>query len=238
MTQKRPTKPRRPKGRAPVTADKVLAMALDIVERDGVDALTIRRLAADLGVGTPSVYWHVGNRNELLDRLIEEINEQLGNVQPRGRTPAERISSIMRSLLAEVRARPHLIALSATQGRGEAIFTKAQEVLAHELTAAGLHGEDAAFAFSTILFHFGGFALLEHAVSHDYRIHGVDHWARADAGSDDDIDEAMRARLRKDADLDEIYEFTLDTIVRALLGERPGRAPTPGRRSGASTSKR
>ena len=124
-----------------LTVDKVLATAMTMIEESGVEAFSMRKLAAELGVGTPTVYWHVGNRDELFNRLIGEITDQFGSISPRGRTPAERIASISNALLREVRAHPQLIALSKTQGRGEAIFTKAQAVLAHELTASGLHGE-------------------------------------------------------------------------------------------------
>ena len=68
--------------------------------------------------------------------------------------------------------------LSKTQGRGEAIFTKAQAVLAHELTASGVHGEEAAFAVATVLFHLGGFIVLEDALSPDYRVRGAEVWAQ------------------------------------------------------------
>src|SRR5580704_8246289 len=158
--------------RAPlgITTEAVLAAATDIIERDGLLGLSMRRLAAELGVSTSTVYWHAGTRDQLLDKLIEQITDELGNVRPKGRDPVERIGSMIRSLLNEVRARPQLISLSATQGRGEAIFTKAQAVLAHEVTASGLHGEEAAFAVATILFHLGGFIVLEDALSPDYRV--------------------------------------------------------------------
>ena len=200
----------------PITVDKVLATAMRMIENDGVDAFSMRKLAAELGVGTPTVYWHVGNRDELFNRLIEEITDQFGRISPVGHTPAERIASISNSLLREVRARPQLIALSSTQGRGEAIFTKAQAVLAHEVTASALHGEEAAFAVATILFHLGGFIVLENALSPDYRVRGAEVWAQ----SDTDIDEAMSSRLHQQVDLDRIFRFTLDAIVRSILGDR------------------
>src|ERR1700721_3524980 len=103
----------------------------------------MRKLAAELGVGTPSVYWHVGNRNELFNRLIVEITDQFGSISPRGRTPADRIAWISNALLREVRAHPQLIALSKTQGRGEAIFTKPQAVLPRDVTAGARGGEGA-----------------------------------------------------------------------------------------------
>ena len=203
----------------PITVDRVLATAMRMIENDGVDAFSMRKLAAELGVGTPTVYWHVGNRDELFNRLIEEITDQFGRITPDGHTPAERIASISNTLLREVRARPQLIALSSTQGRGEAIFTKAQAVLAHEVTASGLHGEEAAFAVATILFHLGGFIVLEDALSPDYRVRGAEVWAQRDT----DIDEAMSTTLHQEVDLDRIFRFTLDAILQSVLGNRKSR---------------
>ena len=197
-----------------ITVDKVLATAMKMIEESGVDAFSMRKLAAELGVGTPTVYWHVGNRDELFNRLIEEITDQFGRIAPRGRTPADRITSISNALLREVRARPQLIALSKTQGRGEAIFTKAQAVLAHELTASGLHGEEAAFAVATILLHLGGFIVLEDALSPDYRVRGAQVWAQRDT----EIDQAMSTALQQQIDLDRIFRFTLDAILLSILG--------------------
>jgi TetR/AcrR family transcriptional regulator, tetracycline repressor protein len=199
---------------APVTVDKVLATARTMIENDGVEAFSMRKLAAELGVGTPTVYWHVGNRNELFNRLIEEISEQFGRITPQGVTPTERVASISNTLLREVRAHPQLIALSQTQGRGEAIFTKAQAVLAHEVTASGLHGEDAAFAVETVLVHLGGFIVLENALSPDYRVRGAQVWAEQDT----EIDEAMSTRLQQQVDLDRIFRFTLDAILGSIFG--------------------
>ena len=196
-----------------ITVDMVLATAMRMIEESGVDAFSMRKLAAELGVGTPTVYWHVGNRDELFNRLIEEITDQFGRIAPRGRTPADRITSISNALLREVRARPQLIALSKTQGRGEAIFTKAQAVLAHELTASGLHGEEAAFAVATLLFHLGGFIVLEDALSPDYRVRGARVWAEQDVG----IDETMSTTLQQEVDLDRIFQFTLEAILQSIL---------------------
>jgi TetR/AcrR family tetracycline transcriptional repressor len=200
-------------GGAPLTVEKVLATAMRMIENDGIEAFSMRKLAAELGVGTPTVYWHVGNRDELFNRLIEEITDQFGRITPDGRTPAERIGSISNALLREVRAHPQLIALSSTQGRGEAIFTKAQAVLAHEVTASGLHGEEAAFAVATILFHLGGFIVLENALSPDYRVRGAQVWAQPD----NEIDEAMSTGLQQQVDLDRIFRFTLDAILESIL---------------------
>ena len=82
-----------------ITVDKVLATAMKMIEDSGVEAFSMRKLAAELGVGTPTVYWHVGNRDDLFNRLIGEITDQFGSISPSGRTPADRIASISNALL-------------------------------------------------------------------------------------------------------------------------------------------
>jgi len=192
-----------------VTPERVIDAALQIVEVEGLDALSMRRLAATLGVRTPSVYWHVGNRQELLAKLVERITEDVGRIRPVGRTPEQRISSVCLAVLAEVRRRPYVIAVSATAGRGEAIFTPAQEVLAREVTAAGLHGREAAFALRTILFQLGGFILVDHGVASDSSLHGVDRWEVADPD--------LRAELHTSVDLDDIFRYSLEAVLAKLL---------------------
>ena len=53
-------------GARSVTADDVVEVAGRIVDAHGADALTMRRLADELGVAVTSIYWHVGNRDELV----------------------------------------------------------------------------------------------------------------------------------------------------------------------------
>ena len=73
---------------APLTANDVIDAAARIVEQDGLDALTMRRLSDDLGVAVTSIYWHVGNRRALLDALVDRVLADMGMLQAIGRTPA------------------------------------------------------------------------------------------------------------------------------------------------------
>ena len=65
-------------GRPPATSRQAIAAgALRLIDRDGWQKLTVRRLAAELGVGATTLYHHVRNREDLLILLI---NEQARNV--------------------------------------------------------------------------------------------------------------------------------------------------------------
>lgn len=64
----------RPRGRrVGLTQAKVLAEALAIIDREGAQALTMRRLGAQLGVEAMTIYHYVQNKDELLDRLLEGV---------------------------------------------------------------------------------------------------------------------------------------------------------------------
>ncbi len=195
--------------RVAITPDAVLDAAMAIIESEGVEALSMRRLAGDLGVRTPTVYWHVGGRQDILDKIIERLTDEFGRLRPRGKTPAARISSLCMALVTEVRRRPHVIAVSRTAGRGEAIFAQAQQRIAREVEAAGLHGRDAAFALRTILFQLGGFIVVDFGIDHDSTVRGAARWEGGDP--------ELRDELSHSIDIDEVFRFCLDAILARLL---------------------
>jgi AcrR family transcriptional regulator len=60
-------------GRPPVTSrPQILAAARQVIDQDGWEKLTVRRLAAELGIGTTTLYHHVRDREDLLIQLLNE----------------------------------------------------------------------------------------------------------------------------------------------------------------------
>src|SRR6266568_3497213 len=66
---------KRPPGRrrGGVTVDDVVTAATGIVDREGVDALTIRRVAEACGLSPMGVYRHVRDKDDLLDRIVDTV---------------------------------------------------------------------------------------------------------------------------------------------------------------------
>ena len=60
----------------PVTRERIVAVALELLDEMGLDGLTLRRLAERLGIRAPTLYWHVRNKRELLDLLAAAILEE------------------------------------------------------------------------------------------------------------------------------------------------------------------
>jgi AcrR family transcriptional regulator len=53
--------------------------AIEIADAEGIEAISMRHIASVLGVGTMSLYWHVVNKDELLDLVFDEI---FGEIEP------------------------------------------------------------------------------------------------------------------------------------------------------------
>jgi AcrR family transcriptional regulator len=53
--------------------EQILDAALALVDREGIDALTVRRLASELGVGMMSLYYHVADKDALLEGVAERV---------------------------------------------------------------------------------------------------------------------------------------------------------------------
>lgn len=71
--------------RAPLTRDRVLGAAVELADTAGIDGLTIRRLALELGVEPMSLYYHVPNKEAILDGIVDvvfrEIEQSVGGFQ-------------------------------------------------------------------------------------------------------------------------------------------------------------
>jgi AcrR family transcriptional regulator len=66
-----------------LSRQRIVRAAIAIADRDGLDALTMRRVAHKLGAGTMSLYWHVRNKDELIELMRDEVAGE-HTLQPSG----------------------------------------------------------------------------------------------------------------------------------------------------------
>ncbi|GAA3479864.1 TetR/AcrR family transcriptional regulator [Streptomyces yanii] len=201
--------------RSSLTREEVLEAAAALVRQHGPEALTMRKLAAELGTAVTSIYWHVGNRESLLDALVERTVQEMGAIRPTGRTPVARIVSVARGLRRELRARPHLIAMVHERGLTERMFLPAQQALVHEVHAAGLRGARAAEAVRAVQFQTVGFLLVERNRERSpVQSPGEgDLWGVATA----EHDPALARALARPADQDRLFTASVRALVNGLL---------------------
>ncbi len=65
------------KSTSPLTKEKVIQAALDLADEAGATSLTMRKLAEKLGVEAMSLYYHVANKNEILDAILDAIFNEI-----------------------------------------------------------------------------------------------------------------------------------------------------------------
>ena len=81
--QRLPDRPSR-RRREPISREAIVTAAIDLLDREGLAALSMRRLAEELGTGAASLYWHVGSKDGLLDLVFDELigEEQVPDADP------------------------------------------------------------------------------------------------------------------------------------------------------------
>ncbi|SHL90382.1 transcriptional regulator, TetR family [Streptomyces yunnanensis] len=207
--------------RSALTGEEVLATAARLVRAHGPETLTMRRLATELGTAVTSIYWHVGNRESLLDALVARTLQEMGEIRPAGGTPRARVVSVARALRTALGERPHLIAMVHERGLTERMFLPAQQALVHEVHAAGLRGELAAEAVRAVQFLVVGSVLVDRNRARSPAQHPSERelWDSPAAGQDP----ALARALAAPADAERLFLVSLEALVSSLLG--PDRRP-------------
>lgn len=187
-----------------------------LLESEGIEAVTIRGLAAKLGVAVTAIYWHVGNKQDLLDGLAERVIDRLGGVRVRGGDPATRIVSIAGGLRQTLLRRPALVALVHRQGRTAELFQPARRVLVRELTDAGVEGAEAALAMQAVLNLVVGSVLLDRQLERQpvQRRTAEELWTPRDTPGHPELLD----HLATPVDEEELFDFTVGVVVAAVLG--------------------
>ena len=84
----------------------VVDRALKLADADGLDTLTIRKLAQDLGVTPMALYWHFRSKEDLLEGVAERVWGEIDvNVDPSAPWP-DQLAGLLKSLVSVLRAHP------------------------------------------------------------------------------------------------------------------------------------
>lgn len=146
--------------RPPLSRDRILAVARDVADADGLAALSMRRLGARLGVEAMSLYNHFPNKEALLDALVDRV---VGEIPlPRSGNPW-RPAMRARAQAARAMFGRHSWALGLMESRGTpgAASLRSYDAVLGCLLGAGFPLPLAARAFATLDAYVYGFALQE-----------------------------------------------------------------------------
>ncbi|MFJ5780294.1 TetR/AcrR family transcriptional regulator [Streptomyces sp. NPDC093094] len=99
-----------------LTRERVLAAALDLVDREGPAALTMRRLGAELGVEAMSLYRYAPGKNALLDGVAEALYLELENRLAPAPRPAAAPGPALRAELHRIALVTYQVCLDHPEG--------------------------------------------------------------------------------------------------------------------------
>jgi AcrR family transcriptional regulator len=153
--------------RSPLTRQRVLVTAIALADAHGLGAVTMRRLAREVGVEAMSLYHHVRNKDDLLDGMVDTIFAEI-------EVPSEHedwMTGMARraaSLRAALTRHPWAISVMDSRKHPGPATLRHHDAVIGSCLAAGFSVEMAAHAFSLIDSYVYGFALQEIALPFDH----------------------------------------------------------------------
>lgn len=137
--------------------------ALAIIDAEGLDALTMRRIAGELGVRAPSLYGYVANKDELLDSLVDELAAQVDIAGLLGGDWVEGLRGWARSYRAMLAEHPNLVPYLAHGPRQRAASLRQADTIHGALLAAGWPPRHATMVGASISYLVLGAAITQYA---------------------------------------------------------------------------
>jgi AcrR family transcriptional regulator len=109
--QRAPDRPSR-RRRDPISKDAIVTAAIGLLDREGLGALSMRRLAEELGTGAASLYWHVGSKDGLLDLVLDQVIGELKIPDPDPAHWREQVKQVARDQRAGSLRHPWVVRVS------------------------------------------------------------------------------------------------------------------------------
>ncbi len=142
---------RREASAAPLKREQIVATALALVDREGLKALSMRRLGAELGVDPMAVYYHIPNKEALLDAIVEAVMASIDlSVDHSTYPPVERILCAARAYRDAMLAHANALPIVLARGPATVAAMRPVELLIGILRDAGLPPAEAFFGMNVI----------------------------------------------------------------------------------------
>jgi AcrR family transcriptional regulator len=223
-----PWRPRRraPAARAPLSRETIADAALRLLDRDGLDGLSMRRLARELGTGAASLYWHVQGKDELLELLVDRVIGEVELPEPDPSRWQEQLKQFGRESLRVMRAHRDVARITLGRVPVGPNLLRGMEWMLGLLRAAGIPDRTAALAGDLLALYAGAFAFEEslrpgpvagdQPPAEQAAMLG-DYFASLPADRFPNL--AGLAGLLVAGDPDERFEFGMDVLLRGLASQ-------------------
>ncbi|HEV2065679.1 MAG TPA: TetR/AcrR family transcriptional regulator C-terminal domain-containing protein [Thermomicrobiales bacterium] len=207
--------------RTPLTRERVLDAAIALADREGVDALSMRRLGAELGVQAMSLYNHVASKQDLLDGVAGRLLAGMEIPAPAEAGWEVGLRQVCRSYRRLAHDHPGLFPTVLARPLASPEVLPPLEATLAFLRKAGLDAEAALDVFQACASFVGGFALGEINRREDprsspsMRRNERDEWPATHL-LDDRYPVTAEVLRQAAPDLDRAFEVGLDLLIGGL----------------------
>jgi AcrR family transcriptional regulator len=214
--------------RAPLSRERVLETALAMADDGGIEALSMRKLAQELGVEAMSLYNHVANKDDILDGIVDLVASE---IEPPSDEDDWKTALRRSSISAHEAHTKHPWAASlwmAPRGPSPPRLQYADSIL-RTFREAGFSEHLTYHGYHSVVVHVLGYTLQEQ----NFRFRGDELKRMAEAflrdfPADDypDLAEHIRQHMEPEDDHQGAFEFGLDLILDGLERLRDAERPT------------
>jgi AcrR family transcriptional regulator len=185
--------------RLPVTRDRAVQAAVELADTDGIASLSMRKLAGELGIEAMSLYYHVKNKDELLDGMVEQVYSEImvPNIADDWKSAMRLRANSTREVLGR-----HPWAISMVDERTTIAGMTQLNAVIGMLRHAGFSVALAAHAMSLLDSYTHGFALQEASLPTD------------DSGDIGEVTEGIMAQQELMAGLPHLAEMAMELVLK------------------------
>jgi AcrR family transcriptional regulator len=211
--------------REPISREAIVAAAIRLLDAEGLDALSMRRIADELGTGAASLYWHVGSKDGLLDLVFDQLIGEVEVPDPDPDHWQQQLKQLARAQRAVSLRHPYVVRISI--GRipmGPNALSYSERALGI-LRAGGLPPRLAVQASHLLIATINGFTLDETGVGDPIADPGMQAYQQAADMARDYLAALPQQRFPNlvtladefsYADPDERFELLIDIFVDGL----------------------
>jgi TetR/AcrR family tetracycline transcriptional repressor len=146
--------------RRPLSRRQILEAAIRFVDREGLEALSMRKLGSELGVEALSLYTHVPNKGALLEGMVEILLGKL-QIPPESKGWERRVKDAYRAFRRLAREHPNVFPLLVVRPPDNMDEFWLVEEFLKTLGEAGFDPETALYAFRALSSYASGYAMAE-----------------------------------------------------------------------------
>jgi AcrR family transcriptional regulator len=204
--------------REQLSRERIVRAAVELIERDGEDAISMRRIAAELGYGVMSLYNHIPNKDAVLDAVAEYVMADFEFAADAHADWRDQARALVRAFRAVSRRYPRCINVVIMRQLNTPAGLQPLESALATARAAGFAGESAVRVMRTFVAYAMGSLVNEARLTsmrHNPQIN-PQGYAHLDATRFPNIVALADPLLRLDPEAD--FEFGVELLINAVAG--------------------